>query len=1202
MAKGHYSFDGPVGSVSFDWDEDREPTPEELTQIYWQARGDTPPPPMKGDLAEKGRAGEYNPKGPGKDFSPLWEGAKALVTAPKKAVDIGATVLSELPRGYMMTHGYDKYGTSDLNLDEQGLTATPIEEQISRHPLLNRMNAMTMLAGPAGPLLGAIAPEGIQKPLEAIGKPITNTIVGAGTDPTTYIAFHKGPALIQKGAAIIFGGQAAVHGLVGLGTAAQQVRAGNYTDALGTLTDSGLSLGMAALMLGQLKSGNSVKDVLVDAAEGRGPFSGQPLETQFRNIGQQPYGLNDLAQEGAGPKGAIESSFGAMKPPGDFSFDELGKVGGMGPIEARMATSEQPAPLDWQTVGNPEALGKTIQESEAARNDRDQLRAGQERAPAPVEPGTGIEDEYGRVKEEGKKLALSGVKHDVRMKEPPFTFEELRGMDPDYQPGTENPIPDIRASEPLSIAQAPKPWKPNPEVNPDVRISHEARMDFMRDFEMGEPYGDIGEAEEFQRRRFARLTPDELELYAKVDATVKDASFAENDPKVGKALLVRWELERKMADTKHEFDDYTKNIELLKKSLKMGGRALPSVSDWNNETGALMLGGGGGKKATPPTPTKNQPTSNPRPPKKASIWDMLYEARRNMLLPGTVMGKKVASDVIQQGEHPILRAVASGIDNLQLRAAFERAVGAPATPAGVERPWSDVGEHVKALLDPRVGRAAIEAAKAGWEESAYAVNPHSSEQMIPGALGKGIRIPQRLISIPTNFAMEITRGTEQRVWAGREATARGLTGQAYDAEVDRLANLPLNSLPTTVREKILKTAAEKTLLAQSGFLAKKINAWRQAGFKWISPFFQVSSNMVKNVYQRTPAYLPELAYKTHKGELRGGELSDELAKPLLYVPIFMGLLAAAKRGLLTGSGPAQKAQQYNKQDTGWQPNSLHLGDKYISHLALGPTSHVLSLAADYVEAGNEKDQRRIAQKMYNSVSENFTPSTVQDIAGIMSLIHWDDQGFEKRVSRTVGTMLSGAFVPRVISKLATAEDTDASGEHLLSRKVDAPQDYIMRDIPGLREKLPLLRAPTGKPVTRDAPPFMSGMVNPFQVSHERPDATVERTFEKVDWLPRGTSKTQTLMTPVGQVKVDLTQEEQSKLLDANQRATEVAKRVVASQGFQHLPNGMKKVVLMNIYDKFRGGAEGALKPALYRRAMEMVRSGDLPQAQSEEEP
>ena len=60
--------------------------------------------------------------------------------------------------------------------------------------------------------------------------------------------------------------------------------------------------------------------------------------------------------------------------------------------------------------------------------------------------------------------------------------------------------------------------------------------------------------------------------------------------------------------------------------------------------------------------------------------------------------------------------------------------------------------------------------------------------------------------------------------------------------------------------------------------------------------------------------------------------AQALAKWTLGSSIFAGAGAMSGNGNLTGSGPSDPAERAVLRSTGWQPNSIQLGNKYYSYI------------------------------------------------------------------------------------------------------------------------------------------------------------------------------------------------------------------------------------------------------------------------------
>lgn len=1070
--------------IKFQWhDKTRQPTQEDFAQIFEAANR----APMAGPLGEAGRSGNYNPMGAGtEEFSTTG----AAMRLPKQWADTTLTAVGEeaYPASLALMGRFDQAReadnkiaeTSDLSVDSMGgVSAPPVEDTVTRN-----LPGLAPAVGKAamGPL-GLLANDQLA---ESVGAPIVKTGIGMISDPTTYVAFHKGPALIRKGAALLFGAQAAKGGMLALGEAYQKVRAGDMNGAASALTSAGVDGLMATLMLAQLRGGASPAKVLADAEQikiqhetntgampamdvnARVPLEPGPLGPGAVSS-SSPGGVREVpapepvpfqgaaSNSGAMPQEAVPTGASGMTPTRASSS-------GSYPVQMEMRPMPPPvaeAPLAGQEMP-PQTRGMNLQGGPFPQGAPpvETTKSGE---PGYREPASrSHEEEYAKVRAKGKRLKITNgdpsKSSDARVKEPPYDFNELRGLDPQYD------------TSPPEIG-SPEWWK-------------------------------------------------------------------------------------------------------------------------NNERGALAIGPSRQRLAA-------SARMQARKGKGAKAFDQVIEGRRSMLLSAPTTYVKQAVDLASQAEAPGLKTISAGLEGSGLSQRLEQGIqklyGKANTQlrTSVERHIEELPEHFKAFWDSTGMADAPGGHQDAWaravdvfNEKPYQLAPHMDPHAIPGKVGKAIRTAQRIVGAVDTMMKELTSGTEQASYAVRNVKARGLTGALAASEIRRIRATPFEHLPEAAQKEIFERVQEKTLTESLGSWGRTLNSLRERPImKFLFPFMQVGSNIAKQTYQRTPLYLGEIIHKVGTGQLKGGRVADEFAKPIMGAVMGTAFLTLAKSGFLTGSGPNSRQQQYNKQAGGWQPYSVHAGGQFISYDALGHVGSIAGLAADYAETSDMKKRKDIAQKMFNSIITNLTPRTIQDMGTIFELAKgWRDGQFERSFNRFAGTTLSGAVIPRIVSKYAAASDSDAEGRGI-SRKVESIGDYVMRDVPGQREKLPILRSSTGKPVLRDSSPAERFFL-PFPRTEERPDRIAEHEFERLGWIPRGTTKTTGVRTRMGLESVELTPEERESLLDSNAKATKVAERVMQSAGYKRLNDRplIQKEIIERIYTQHRKAVLARMQRSLHGRA------------------
>lgn len=1315
--------DNETGKViKFQWhDRENQPTQEDFAQIFEAAKR----MPMAGPLGEAGRARDYNPAGSGtEEFST----ASAAMRLPKQWADTALTGVGEMAYPASLAMMGDLEGaraadnraaeTSDLSVDSMGgVSAPPVEETVNRN-----IPGMAPAAGriALGPIAGLLANDDQAR---AIGTPIVKMGVGTVSDPTTYVPFHKGMAVVRKGAAAIFGYQGMKAGLLATGKAYEQVRTGDYTGAMASLTEAGLSGAMAALMFSQLKGGASPKQAIETVGNQQSvtdtgtpgpadiPENMSPGQRSGSYSGTVPApGPPTFPSSGSGTPGQADIpnvSIGRAKPAPPAPANGSG-------VPGQAIMPQNPYQMRVPPPGEAAPPAETQGPHRTAEDLYAQVRQGVPPGDYPGNaPPTGdVEAEYARARAEGKPAHVDG-KRGKRIKQSPYTMRDLQAHDPQYDnapPVVGSPewmdehvggIPmqreAVHVAEPTPEAPPPAPERPAPPVEeaapppPRAKAVRTPRpaapakkgelFPYHEDPEVNaaihESFGPIAEALEKSQAEHTGLietgeNSGDFKRYGRVNQ-VRAEYGLENVPKSAKEIAARLRSKgdnvMKRLIAKHltpQIEDYldgrakdsgtmrAPNAEMRSKgkfnSAPMGmpearvpgakgnvpiqgslfpkGEMLqPSASNvtegresngplftqeadaqvkadaakqqtlgpddpeyWHGQRGALAIGPSKQRIAAQNKRLSKQTTTE-------GFFNMLIEGRRNELLSAPTTYVKQGVDLASQAEAPGLKAISAGLEQSGISQRIEHGIQKwygkpnPRLRTSVERHFDELPEHFKALVEsvdgsPNIPQNALARAKDVLMGKAYQLAPHLDPHAIPGKIGSVIRTPQRIVGSIDTIMKELTSGTEQASYAVREVKRRGLSGALAQSEVRRIRATRFENLPEAAQKEIFAKVQEKTLTQSLGSWGKTLNALRERpAMKFLFPFMQVGSNIVKQTYQRTPFYLGEIIHKVGTGELKGGLVADELAKPIMGAILGSAFLTLAHNGSLTGSGPTSKAQQYNKQAGGWQPYSVHAYGQYVSYDAIGHIGSIMGLAADYEEAKDLKTKKEVAQKLYNSLLTNLTPRTIQDMGTLFELAKgWRDGQFERNATRFVGTTLSGALVPRIVSKAAAAMDSDAQGRGI-SRKVESVGDYIMRDIPGQRERLPVLRSSTGAPVLRDSTAAERFLL-PFPRTSDKPERIAEKEFERLNWLPKGTTKTTDVRTRMGNETVDLTPQERELLLDANTRATKIAERVMKSPTYTHLSDRplIQKEIIARIYEQQRRAVLGRMQRDLRGRA------------------
>jgi hypothetical protein len=371
---------------------------------------------------------------------------------------------------------------------------------------------------------------------------------------------------------------------------------------------------------------------------------------------------------------------------------------------------------------------------------------------------------------------------------------------------------------------------------------------------------------------------------------------------------------------------------------------------------------------------------------------------------------------------------------------------------------ADLYGAVSGMLDGIKSGAALVAAGGhagaplvGLHWSPLGHNPDIAIRGVPAIpVGSLIRLPSRGVTAIHSYFRVSGYSYNIAALAYRDATARGLTGQAFADHVAQFTASP----PAAAMEHARTSATESTLMAEGGEIVKRLSALINTPLrvpflgnmrilKFIDPFVHIGSNIINQaIIQRTPIGIlsPEV-YADLTGA--NGAIRQDMAQArmLAGTTMALGFGALAMQGYITGSGPSDPGDRATWLGL-YQPHSVRIGDIWYQANRLGPMGMLLSIAADMYDVAHdasEGDMLKMAAHFQHAVTQNILDESF--MRGPSDLIKAvEDPG---RYGEGYLKGLVSSFVPFSVglAQMARAADPYA----LQARTV---VDEIRRKVPG----------------------------------------------------------------------------------------------------------------------------------------------------------
>lgn len=372
---------------------------------------------------------------------------------------------------------------------------------------------------------------------------------------------------------------------------------------------------------------------------------------------------------------------------------------------------------------------------------------------------------------------------------------------------------------------------------------------------------------------------------------------------------------------------------------------------------------------------------------------------------------------------------------------FWRSVLTGETGIGMGRPEAPRGGAFSAMVDPENPYARV----AAWMDTATTA-------------------PMRALAGSDEIFKTITYDMELSAQAFRKASGELASGQlAREQFNDRVTDLMQNP-DDYMRMAAAKFSETSTFSQQTGKFGRKAgelaNATPWGIGRYVLPFRSTPFNIASFTFRRTPI-APFM--KSWREEIQAGGARGDIAWSQFLVgnAILTTFADLAMQGAVTGVGPADPNERAALVRTGWQPNSVKIGDRYYSYLGLEPLGTSLGLASNTVDIlrfqdWEEEDSDWSELLIASSMAIAAQATSQQYMSGVSGF--FEVMSDPQRYGETYVQRLVQAPIPRAVALATKVIDPNM-------RMATDLGDAIVAATPGLSKNLPPARDVWGRPRT-----------------------------------------------------------------------------------------------------------------------------------------
>lgn len=399
---------------------------------------------------------------------------------------------------------------------------------------------------------------------------------------------------------------------------------------------------------------------------------------------------------------------------------------------------------------------------------------------------------------------------------------------------------------------------------------------------------------------------------------------------------------------------------------------------------------------------------------------------------------------------------------------------------------------------------------------------------------------------------------------------KGLKGQVLRDHINEFVkNPPVEQFQRATHEAEQAVLANDTLLSHAAGKIQKLadeakspvgKFFAKVAIHGIAPFTKVPSAFLSRVIDYTPAgAVKEAIVQASKKQFDQRSLVTAIAESTTGTGLVLLGAALAQSGQLSGNYPNDPKEQQRWKAQGIQPNSIKLGNTWVSMNYLGPVGMLFGAGARMNDVKTEKGtlgQQAIAAA--SGLPKDLTEqSFLQGLNNAVSAINEPD-----RYASSFAKSQIGSVIPTLVNDVATATDNK-------QRQSDTVPDRIKSRIPGLRETLPVAQDVYGNELKRKTGPI-SSMVNPFRPSDAITNS-VKMEVERLHKADPNNSDLQVTPTPVDRMvsiegkKVPLTNKQRYDLQkQIGQTTQSLWGQLIKTSGYKSLSDIDKAKALNNL--------------------------------------
>ena len=563
---------------------------------------------------------------------------------------------------------------------------------------------------------------------------------------------------------------------------------------------------------------------------------------------------------------------------------------------------------------------------------------------------------------------------------------------------------------------------------------------------------------------------------------------------------------------------------------------------------------------------------------KASWWDKTRSYYYSSILSGVKTHERnILGNVFNAIGNTVAHPFAAGIDAARAVATgkprdvlfSELPHGVVGAAAGIERGFSDALFTLRHGVSPQALDRSLKTAEVGKLDL--------PRVEFGGGAANPLNWPGRSLDAADVFFRSVARNAELYESAYTQAIKEGKRGPAL---VDRVAELRAGLTPegAALRENAEHVAARAVFQEKGG----PITSWLAQGYRvpgigqamtFVMPFLRTPGNIIRQGLETSPA---GFGMKAARQAGRAGRFAQGKAAMGSVAAGYLAWLAAT--GRLSGNGPTDSADRAALMESGWRPNSVRIGDKWVSYQLMQPISVQAALIANGFEAWAEQGAKGesaptvAAQTLARSANSFLDQSFLSGLFDLSEALKDPERSAGRWAGRFAQSMTPFSGLQRTVR--------DAMDP--VQRAPRSVMEQAKSGTPGLSSEVPPRIDRFGEVVTREGGQARRAL-DPFNTS----SATTDPVADELSRL--GVSLSLPSRSVAGQ---QVTRSQEIEIQQRRGRAVrESLERLIATAGYQRMSDKLKVEVVERAIEAARRRETQRIARDLRRRIAASASAG-----------